>query len=100
MNNLHKAQTWSLEVIISLSIFLVLFLGIVLVFFQSPPSTQPAVDVQSIPLMSRFNINAQNQTGAFLDGNVVNQERLEELRMQNYSQLKEDLAITDDFCIY
>jgi hypothetical protein len=95
---MKKAQTWSLETIVSLSVFLVLLVGIIFVFYAQPLNQTANVAVTNDPILAQLS-TAGNSPVAILEGNVVNTDKLQEISDMNYEDLKSELGLSDDFCI-
>ncbi len=95
-----KSQNWSIEVILALGLFMILFVTMVtLLLIQpagSPLATQTSADTVSRFL---FSDGFDSRQSSVIRNNVIDRSRLEELRTQTYDDLKNTLGLDDDFCI-
>ncbi|MFT7615680.1 MAG: hypothetical protein ACI8Y7_000502 [Candidatus Woesearchaeota archaeon] len=98
---MKRAQNWSIEVIIALSFFLVLFVGVATFITVGENPTEQITDVQAESFVGKFTAkeSTKGQTVTFVEKNKVNEEKLTELTAISYEELKELLDIDDDFCI-
>ena len=98
-----KSQTWSLDVLIAASVFIV---GIIIFFYIITTSGDKGVtdilaaESELIPehLISADENDADDIT--LVIGNKVDSERLKVLISMDYNQLKSKLGIKSDFCIH
>ncbi len=98
-----KSQTWSLDVLIAASVFIV---GIIIFFYIITTSGDKGVtdmlttESELIPehLISGDESGAGDIT--LVIGNRVDSERLKVLINMSYDQLKSKLGIRSDFCIH
>ncbi len=97
-----KSQTWSIDILIAVSIFIVAL--IVLFYFLNTPSDQEYSNLQkesdSLPgsIISSESSSATDIT--FVVGNEVDRERLKNFTSKNYTQIKNELGLSGEFCIH
>jgi hypothetical protein len=95
-----KAQTWSVDLVLGVVIFL-----LVIVVIYSLIASRPARDNQLRDDADRIYSKLSNgSTGSdnvpkVLNGNSISKEDLAKLYGQNYDELKAELGIKGDFCI-
>lgn len=97
---LKRGQGWSLEIIIALSFFTIIFVIMMgLLFFDSSP-TLSEVQLQSAFITSRlFVTDSQDSSLAFVINNVVYNARLERFYRKSFSEIQSEIGVYDDFCI-
>lgn len=98
-----KSQTWSLDVLIAVSVFIA---GIIIFFYLITFSGEKGVkdelasESELIPenLISASENDAKSTT--IVIGNKVDPDRLKYLLTKPYNQLKSELGVRSDFCIH
>lgn len=100
LNN-KKAQNWSIEVIIALSVFTTVFIAVLVIMLQTGGNEEVLdVERESIQAIEQFRYQeGRVNKYAFLENNKVNVQTLETMEKIPYDQLKNELGIKDDFCI-
>lgn len=99
INNL-KAQTWSIDIVIGVVLFLVIIVVVyTLIASSSMREIELMRDVDNI--YSKLDGSKGTHIGvpSFFSGNVITQEGIDELLAQEYENLKVALGIRGDFCI-
>jgi len=93
-----KSQAWSMEVMIAV----VLFMGIIFLFFSlfSAGSGTKEKELQEDASKVIGDIYSDDPVIGILDGNRINSTKLENILGMNYSDIKEQLKIRNDFCLY
>jgi len=96
-----RGQSWSIELIISLSVFVVIILGVFVSLSAKPTDPVQDLQQQSQQFIGRFysTDSSQQQTFSFIDNNNINDQKLSQLQSTKYSDLKSQLGLSDDFCI-
>lgn len=93
-----RGQNWSMELLISVSLFIVVFIGAIgLLTMQSQSNTQQVVRESDI-LVNQLYGNEDEITVIAKDGKVT-PKRLEELSQMSENELKDHVGIDADFCI-
>lgn len=98
-----KSQTWSLDVLVAASVFIV---GIIIFFYivsysgDKDITEQLAKEAEIIPeiLISPDESSAVDIT--IVIGNKVDNQRLENIMAKDYQELKNSLGVRSDFCIH
>ena len=92
-----KAQSWSIDIIIGVLVFIGAFF-VVYALLNSNPETK------TTNLKEEASIVIKKMTSEgylkIVDGNEINESKLNELKNLPYDELKRILAIEGDFCIY
>ncbi len=97
---MKKAQTASFDAIIAVALFV-----IALIFFftfSSGDTYRKGVenlDAESGKLASSIS-GRQNESGSFITGTKVDEEKLADVSNMSYQQLKDFFGLGADFCIY
>jgi len=96
-----RGQSWSIELIISLSVFLIIIIGVFVSLAAQPTNPVQELQSQSQQFISKFfsTESSQQQVYSFIDDNNVNDQKLATLQGTNYTSLKQQLGLSDDFCI-
>lgn len=100
-----KAQTWSVDLVLGVVIFL-----LVIVIIYSLIASRPNKENQLRDDADKIYVNLagdkasaeENNLGEvpkIIEGNEISAEELEELYSEDYQALKEKFGITSDFCI-
>ncbi|MBN2142572.1 hypothetical protein JW711_04545 [Candidatus Woesearchaeota archaeon] len=100
IEKMERAQIWSIDVLLAI----VIFISIMIIFYVTiNAKEQPTLkDLQS---EAKFiNTALENsEDHSFIDNDVVDQAKLDEFAGEasvNYSDVKENLGVIGDFCIY
>jgi hypothetical protein len=100
-----KAQTWSVDLVLGVVIFLLVIVIIYSLIASRPgKESQLRDDADRIYVSlagdkaSAENIN-MGDVPTIIEGNAISREQLAELYQQDYQTLKEKFGITSDFCI-
>ena len=98
---MKKAQTWSTDVIIGVTIFLIMSILVLFIvgnFFESKKFENLAGEGELISRGIRTS-PGQNAPG-FLDGAKLNKGRLDSFANLTYAQIKSAYGLSSDFCIH
>lgn len=99
INNL-KAQTWSIDIVIGVVLFLIILVVVyTLVATSSLGDLELRRDAENV--YSKFDGSKGTHDGvpAIFSGNVISEEGIEDLLGEDYGSLKAALGIEGDFCI-
>ncbi|HLP79073.1 MAG TPA: hypothetical protein VK158_00400 [Acidobacteriota bacterium] len=96
-----RAQNWSVEIIVSLSVFIVMFIAVFAIVQVREPTPLSKVQSESEIFLERFYSSEPSSPRAyeFIYRNVVDTDKLVELSELDYESLKAQLGIKSDFCI-
>ncbi len=96
-----KGQNWSLEVVLALGLFMILFVTMITLLFLQPSTQQEPIERVGDSLSSFFfpSYDFESNQFSFVKDNVVQKDRLLELNNTDYESLKDELGIDEDFCI-
>jgi len=97
---MKRAQTWSLDVMVAVGIFIVVVITFFYIINQSKTTKteELTTEGETIP-----DILISSETGENLSTvveNIVLEEKLDELANKNYDDLKKELGIKGDFYIH
>ncbi len=97
-----KAQTWSADLLLAFSVFLITMAVFLYVLNLSKESTAQTKMKQEVSLLPNYFVmgRAPDSKLAFIEGNRVLPDKLSDVANMSYSQLKSLLGIKYDFCIY
>lgn len=93
-----KSQAWSIEAMIAV----VIFLGVIFLFFSffNANSGTKGEELEEDAEKLIGDIYSENPNVDLLDGNKINSTKAEDLLGMNYSDIKSQLNIRNDFCLY
>lgn len=93
-----KSQAWSIEVMIAV----VIFMGVIFLFFSllssGPGTKEKELEEDAARVIS--DIYSDDPVIGILDGNRINSTKLEDILGMNYSDIKGQLKLRNDFCLY
>ena len=95
----NNAQAISLDLILAIFLFTIIMLGffyIVSTMTGQKTSTVVKVESEYLPRMLEENASLSS----FVEGNKIKVSKLYNLTGKNYTELKNELGIKNDFCIY
>lgn len=92
-----RAQTLSLDLIIAIVVFIAIITLFVSVIMPNDSSDRLRNDADLI--FAAFDTTSNPAGRGIIDGNVVKTAALEDLIDEDYSELKNELGITGEFCI-
>ena len=94
---MERAQVWSVDVLLAV----VIFVAVILVFYTSMTQKQEVkvedLEAEASSLKAELE---QNHDISFLKEEEVNQTRLEDFSTKDYDELKKELGIKGEFCIF
>ncbi len=97
---LAKGQTWSTDALVAVVIFMVVVVSFFYITGRSVDNKKLddyADDAGRIPELFA---GSSNSSLVFIQGNKVDVEKLENLTVLDYEQMKQQLGISSDFCIH
>ncbi|MBL7056006.1 hypothetical protein ISS07_03795 [Candidatus Woesearchaeota archaeon] len=94
----QKAQAWSLDIMLAT----IIFVGTIFFFFLVLNNTQDTKTEELKKDAEKITNSVFSENGALsiIDGGDVNESKLENLLEQNYTDLKKQVGIENDFCLY
>lgn len=92
-----KAQSWSIDVIIGVLIFIGAFFVVYALLNSNPETKASNLKDEASAVVKKVTSEGSLK---IVDGNEVNESKLNELKNLPYDELKRILAIEGDFCIY
>ncbi len=94
-----KAQTWSVDLVLGVVIFLLIVVIIYSLIASNPSNkTELRDDADKIYLYLNENENSKDISN-LINGSEISEDELIELYNMDYDELKAKLGITSDFCI-
>ena len=93
-----KSQSWSIDIIVAV----VVFMGAFFLFYtilNSNPNTKASSLKQDASSVIK-QIAAEDSSLRVIDNNEVNESKLNELKNLSYDELKRQFRVEGDFCIY
>ena len=93
-----KAQSWSVDIITAVVVFIVAFF-----IFQFSLNTNPNAKAKNLKEEASAVIKQVASDEAIIrvvDNNEINESKLAELKNLDYNELKRNLRIEGDFCLY
>ncbi|MGV8168455.1 MAG: hypothetical protein ACP5N3_00195 [Candidatus Nanoarchaeia archaeon] len=99
-NSNKKAQTWSIDLVLGVIIFLLVIIIIYALLVSKPASNDQLRD-DGDKIYSKLDSKSSGEDGVpnIVQGNSLSAEELENLYKEDYDTLKTKLGITNDFCI-
>ena len=96
---MKNAQSWSIDLIIGVIIFMLVIAIFYALLSSKHSSVVPGLDDDARLVTAKLSGNDISSLGLIKDG-IVNQERYDELCDMPYDELKAELGVENDFCIY
>lgn len=97
-----SAQTWSFDLIVAVILFIVI-VAVFYSFLSSDSNRDVTVDLQvgaeSIAASLNCDISPDSDV-CIIDEGTIDQDELDALNLLTYDQLKNQLGVTGDFCVY
>ncbi len=93
-----RSQSWSIDITLAVAVFMIaffLFYG----FLNSSSDTKTSSLKDAASILSR-QIASENTALGIIDNKEINASKASKLKSMGYEQIKEQLRIEDDFCIY
>ncbi len=95
----RKGQSWSIDVIIAVIIFIL----IITVFYSvisSKNKSDSTTDLKQESFAISSKLRSKSSATSIMENGEISLDKLEELCMMGYEKAKEELGVEDDFCIY
>ncbi len=97
---MKKGQTVSLDTMLAVLLFVV---AVIMLFYLSGPASKnrqsERLESESRTMPATLS-SQQNDSGSFVEGTKVNDEKIEQVSNLSYEVLKAQLGLESDFCIY
>ena len=93
-----KAQSWSIDIIIGIIVFIAAFFIFYELLNQNPNTRADSLKEDASIIIKQ--ITTKDGAVRIVDGNEINVSRLNDLKNLSYDELKRRLRIEGDFCIY
>jgi len=95
---MKSSQAWSLDIMLAI----VIFIGTIFVFYailsNNPKSSVDNLEDDAAKVLE--NIASEDPDLGFIDGIEINQEKLQGLLLEDYEEIKKQLRVENDFCIF
>jgi len=93
-----KSQTWSMDVMLAV----VIFIGTILIFYSTLTSNKESSveDLQTDAAKILESIASEDPDIGIMNGSILDDKKLEELLGEDYELIKEKIRVKSDFCIY
>lgn len=99
VNAVKNAQSWSIDLIVGVIIFmLIIAIFYALLTSKSKPTLENLED-DTRSVVSKISAE-EGQSFGIIENGVINQEKFDELCDKDYEDVKAELGIKSDFCIY
>ena len=95
---ISKAQTWSVDIILAVVIFMVVLYIFYVVF--SGDSSEKTQNLKQEASSVIKQISSGENSLRIVNNNEVNISKISELKNLSYDELKSRLRVDDDFCIF
>ncbi len=100
MKKRRLGQTWSIDIIIAVIIFVLIISVFYAILSSRSESTVTDLRAESQTVSAKLRDESVNSaTGIMVDG-VIQEDKLKELCQLSYEEVKRKLGIEDEFCIY
>ena len=96
---MRKAQIWSMDVIIAITLFTLIFIGLFLTIGIVSKGSKSAELVNENELISEA-LLADTKNISIISENKLNKEAVLNFSQRDYEEIKSELGITSDFCIF
>lgn len=96
---MRKGQIISIDLVIAIVIFVTIIVGffyVIQIFSQRDQTAALKQQVENLP----SSLQENSSKVAFIEGNEINIQKLIQFARMNYSEIQNELGITDDFCVY
>jgi len=94
----QKSQAWSMDIMLAT----IIFVGTIFFFFLVLNNTQDSKmeELKRDSAQITDSLFSKDNSLGILDDDEVNESKLEDLLRQNYTELKQQIGVKNDFCIY
>lgn len=95
-----KAQTWSVDLVVGIVVFLLLVI-VLYALLSKEPTQEKKLRLENEQVLARFDAkNRVDGVPSIIDGENINEAELKKLyHAEEYATIKQNLGITGEFCI-
>lgn len=97
---MKKAQTWSIDVMIAVGIFIVVVISFFYIINQSKTTKTEELTTEGETIPDILISSEPEENLSSVVENIVLEEKLKELASKNYDDLKKELGVKGDFYIH
>jgi len=97
---MKKAQTWSIDVMIAVGIFIVVVILFFYIINQSKTTKTEELTIEGETIPDILISSKSGENISAVVENIVLEEKLKELASKNYDDLKKELGVKGDFYIH
>jgi len=97
---MKKAQTWSIDVMIAVGIFIVVVISFFYIINQSKTTKTEELRTEGETIPDILISSEPEENLSAVVESIVSEERLEELAGKSYDELKRELGVKGDFYIH
>ena len=97
---MKKAQTWSIDVMIAVGIFIVVIISFFYIINQSKTTKTEELTTEGETIPDILISSEPGENISAVVENIVDQEKLDELAGKSYEDLKKELGVKGDFYIH
>jgi len=98
MTEQKKAQSWSIDIILGVFVFIAAIF-IVYALLNANQSSKASTLKEEASTVIR-QVASEDSSSSIVDNNEIKKEKLDELKSIEYDELKRKLRVEGDFCIY
>lgn len=95
---MKKSQTWSMDAMIAIGVFISAIFVVYLIFSGSKESKAEELEKDANKVLG--SIVAEGSEVAIVEGIELNEEKLQQLINEQYLDLKKKIRTENDFCIF
>lgn len=99
VNTMKNAQSWSIDLIVGVIIFMLIIAIFYALLSSKAEPTLENLEEDSRAVVSKISAQDAKSFG-IIEGGVVDQAKFDELCSKTYDEVKAELGIESDFCIY
>lgn len=99
VNAVKNAQSWSIDLIVGVIIFMLIIAIFYALLTSKSEPTLKNLEEDSRSVVSKISVEDAKSFGIIEDG-IVNQSRFDDLCSKTYEEVKAELSIESDFCIF
>ena len=96
---MKKAQVWSMDVIIAITIFTLIFIGLFLTIGIASKGSKSGTLINENEVISEA-LLADTRNISIMSENKLDKAAILNFSQKGYEEIKAELGITSDFCIY
>ena len=95
---MKRGQTYSMDLLIGLMVFLVMFIGFFLLISVISKPAKSTLHNEAVNILNKVSSGTENIS--FVDRSAISEEDLRALAGRDYEEIKELINANKDFCIY